>query len=134
MRRLVIVVVGVLILGYMAYQQIVEAPIAERRLLTLQAEADTIAPPPGASLVECSSTSGPGRALVVCKYLLKQDARTVAAHYERVLVGLAWRRCGGQSEAGGGTYWRYCKGDEHALVEYGYTKEWDFSVSLNWGL
>jgi hypothetical protein len=120
-------------LVYVVRRELVDSPKARIRMDALRSELASIVASTDPEM-QCTATYGPGKAMATCRY---SDATTVGAleqYYDRAFTKRGWHRCGGTRDSDTRYSLAYCRGEDHAGVDHGYTAPADVNVNLTWGL
>ncbi len=128
-----VLIVCLAALVYVVRGEIVDSPKARVRMDSLRSELASMMASTGPGM-QCTATYGPGKAMATCRYSDTATSGTLEQYYDRAFATRGWNRCGGTRESDARYSLAYCRGEDHASVEHGYTAPDDVNVHLTWGL
>ena len=127
-----VLIVCLAALVYVVRSEIVGSPKARVRMDALRTELASIMA--SRAKTQCTANYGPGKAMATCRY---SDAATLPAleqDYDRAFATRGWSRCGVTRDSETRYSLAYCRGEDRASVDHGYTAPADVNVNLAWGL
>jgi hypothetical protein len=120
-------------LGWAVWSEVHGAPKGREQMNSLNTDlAGVLAPLRAAT--ECTSNYGSGKAMASCRYKATGDQASMERYYDGAFAARGWRRCGGESLSSARYSFAYCRGEDRASVERGYTATDEVDVNLTWGL
>jgi hypothetical protein len=120
-------------LVYVVRGELVDSPKARVRMDELSSELASILASTRPEM-QCTGSYGPRKAIATCRYSDAGNLGALEQYYDRAFATRGWNRCGGTRDSETRYSLAYCRGEDHASVDHGYTAPADVNVSLSWGL